>query len=160
MVIVDGRPGPGYAWVKGLDFSPDGKHLAYVAYKDWQAGKHLTVRDGQLGREFDQIEMFGRWPRYTLFTPDSRHVVYHAQQGNKHSIVLDDQPGPEYDSVLCTWFRMERANGQPHELRSTNTPRLLPDGAVQYPAFNVGKPGELYIVTQWPSADPVPTAPR
>jgi Tol biopolymer transport system component len=149
VVVVDGQMGPVYAWVRSLEFSPDSKHMVYVPYKTWGGQGYLVVRDGQAGRVFDDIETFGHWSGYSMFTPDSGHVVYQARRGGKESIVVDDQPGPEYDSVLCTRFRVWAANGRPQETRSMCAPRFLPDGAVQYPAFNAGKPGELYIVTQW-----------
>jgi roadblock/LC7 domain-containing protein len=155
-VVVDGVAGPKYTWVSGLEFSPDGKHLAYVACKDWS--KCLLVRDGQPGREFDHIE--APWTNPGLFSPDGRHIAYKVKQGGKHAVVLDDEVGPEYGSVLCYWFHVWPW-GLHEELRgAARTPRFLPDGAVQYPAVKTGKPNELYIVTQSPSAGSAPDARR
>ena len=147
-VILDGQAQAKYALVSDLAFSPDGKHLAYVAHIDWR--RMAVVRDGRPGPEFDEIEWHPNWAHNNLFTPDSRHVLYQARQGGKCVVVLDSQAGPEYDSVLFTWLPL---SGSATEQRSMWPPRILPDGAIQYPALtagNAGKPAELYIVTQWP----------
>jgi hypothetical protein len=151
-VVADGIAGPAYTWVSGLEFSPDGTHLAYVAHKDWS--KCLLVRDGQPGRVFDNIET--PWTKPGLFSPDGRHIAYKVTQGGKHAVVLDDQMGPEFNSVLCYWFHVWPWVLH-EELRWTRgTPRFLPAGAVQYPAVKTGKPNELYIVTQSPPAGSAP----
>ena len=49
---MDGEAGREFDAVKGLMFSRDGKHLAYVVRN---AGKELVVVDGQEGAAYDAM---------------------------------------------------------------------------------------------------------
>jgi hypothetical protein len=90
-VAVDGQPGPAYDRVDYVWFSPDGKHVAYVA----QVGaRECVILDGQPGAEYDQIPSFS-WP----FSPDSKHLAYPAKQGDKWFMVHDGKPGPKCDQL-------------------------------------------------------------
>ncbi len=150
-VILDGKAQAKYVLISDMAFSADGKHLAYVAHDERGPGMVVVV-DGRPGPMFDEIEWRPLWARSSLFTPDGRHILYHARRNGKWVVVLDSQPGPEYDSVPCIGFRLENG-GLANEPQLMWPPRTLPGGAIQYPALTAGNPAELYIVTQRPPAD-------
>jgi Tol biopolymer transport system component len=54
LVVVDGQPGPDYDVIFMPEFSPDGKHVAYVAKR---GEKLLVVVDGQSGVEYDGLNI-------------------------------------------------------------------------------------------------------
>lgn len=90
-VAVDGQPGPAYDSVEYVWFSPDGKHVAYVA----QVGaRECVILDGQPGAEYDQIPSFS-WP----FSPDSKHLAYPARKGDKCFAIVDGRPERQYDEI-------------------------------------------------------------
>jgi Tol biopolymer transport system component len=144
-VVLDGKAQAKYGLISDMAFSPDGKHLAYMAS---DAGD-VVVRDGRPGPIFDEIKWRPLWARRSLFTPDGRHILYRARRNGKRVVVLDDKPGPEYDAVAFSWLRL---SGLSVRQRSRWPPRILPDGAIQYPALTTGNPAALYIVTQSPGA--------
>lgn len=150
-VVLDGNAQPKHEWVPYLEFSADCKHMAYVARGKWPA-RDVVVRDGRPGPAFDEIEWLQhRDGGYRLFAPDGRHLWYEAKKDGKQVVVLDDQPGPAYDNALSIWISHD---GSPSGRPSKRPPRILPDGAIQYPALTLGNPSELYIVTQRPAAQP------
>ncbi|MBU0609105.1 MAG: hypothetical protein KKI08_14560 [Armatimonadetes bacterium] len=51
-VVVDGVAGEEYDWVGGMCFSPDSKHMAYVAWRD---KKYTAVVDGKVGGWYARI---------------------------------------------------------------------------------------------------------
>ena len=93
---------PGMGFMGGLVFSPDGKHVAYIAGD----GKHaFVVADGKKGADYDYLEPL-------LYSPDSQRLAYlarravantlspieHQQYMEKpghdtgHYLVVDDKP--------------------------------------------------------------------
>jgi hypothetical protein len=80
-VYVDGVAGPEYdvPYLGGLEFSVDGKHVAYIVSGLSEGSRTVTfvVVDGREGKRYDDI--FGR-PR---FDDDRRAIRYTAQSGRK-----------------------------------------------------------------------------
>jgi hypothetical protein len=107
-VVLDGQAGRGYATLNGptLLFSPDSKHLAYVAVpvttKNPVKGPGLVVLDGVETGVYDDV--FSG----PVFSPDSRRLAFVIlEQGKKHVVVCncplessgEGQVGPAYDSI-------------------------------------------------------------
>ena len=62
VVVIDGRSSREYDAVGNTVFSPDGRHLAYMAMSN---EKQFLVLDGQKGQEYDRVSKNG-----PSFTPD------------------------------------------------------------------------------------------
>jgi len=134
-VVVDGQIVPGYedvAW-HSLKFSPDGKHVAFVANKN---SKQVCVLDGKPGSEFDRIGRMGTdFGDALVFSPDGQHLGYAAQRNGKWLVVVDGVQGPEFADVNgmgLTYHRKITINGIP-QLRqdtfgSSSCPVFTPDG--------------------------------
>lgn len=99
-VVVDGKRQKKYSGIRGLTFSPDSKHFAYVAEKG--EGKVVVVDSTEMGIAFDRIWIRG-------FTFDNR-VVYSGSQNGKECIVVDDEKGKLYDAVAPVFFSPDRKN--------------------------------------------------
>ena len=52
VIVVDGRPGPGYDWVGDIEFSRDSKHIAYRAKAQ---DRWVVALDGQPDPQYDRI---------------------------------------------------------------------------------------------------------
>jgi hypothetical protein len=84
-VVVDGVPGADYEHIategdgRNLFFSPDSKHLAYIAERDY---KWRVVRDGVEDKAYYQITA-------VRFSPDSKHLGYLAEVGARSALVID-----------------------------------------------------------------------
>lgn len=91
--MVDGQEGPEYEGIcqVGIGFSPDGKHVAYIANR---GDRQFVVLDGQENGAYEGI---GVGP---LFGGDSGRVAYSAQKGRKQVVVVNGEEGPEYTSIL------------------------------------------------------------
>ena len=76
-MILDGQAQAKYDSISDMEFSADGKHLAYLAHV-YSRG-NMVVRDGQPGPVFDEIEWRPLSDRTSLFTPDGRHILYQAK---------------------------------------------------------------------------------
>jgi Tol biopolymer transport system component len=73
-------------------FSPNGKHLAYVAGRD----RHwYFVFDGREGVSYDRI-----WDDTAAFSPDGKHVVFVAERNGKVFVVRDGVEGKEYAQIV------------------------------------------------------------
>jgi Tol biopolymer transport system component len=88
VVVLDGREGPPYPWVEGLVFSPDSRHLAYVAHRD---DSQFVVMDGREGPAYDFVA-----PGRPIFSPDGQRTAYVAGRGGKSLVVVDGREGPKY----------------------------------------------------------------
>jgi WD40 repeat protein len=102
--VVDGREQKGYGLVEGLLFSPDSKHVAYLADKRWNRGTSVVL-DGKEGKPYDQISGI-------CFSPDGNrlaYVAYHRTNQPDGSVavdfaVVDGQAGKAYNSVASMRF--------------------------------------------------------
>ena len=130
LVVVDGVAGPEYDEISAgwPAFTPDGKHLAYVAHLD---KKWVLVTDGQPGPEYRIIAdvVFSRDGSKTIYTvlqgedmnlvlngqailrswdwqfsADEKHYAHRADKGGEASVVWDGRPGPGFDDVASPVF--------------------------------------------------------
>jgi hypothetical protein len=112
-VVLDGKPGQTYDEIRlplrslddrlfGLDtrfniapeplFSPDGRHLAYMARR---GAKWMVVEDGKPGPAYEEIGAFS-----PVFSPDGEHLAYVVDRGKTAFVVVDGKPGPTFH---CVW---------------------------------------------------------
>jgi hypothetical protein len=87
--VIDGRPGPTYGWTESPVFSPDGRSVAYVA---WRAEADASERccaviDGKEGPGYTRVEGL-------RFSADGRHVAYVGSRGRESWVVLDGEEFP------------------------------------------------------------------
>lgn len=91
-VLIDGKVTPlGPHGGSDLSFSPDGKHVAFVA-GDSVNSSHLMLDGnplGQFGISGDRIDPANVMALHYVFSPDSEHVAYFAQMGDAHGIGID-----------------------------------------------------------------------
>jgi Tol biopolymer transport system component len=95
-VIVDGKEGEKYDIVKYVTFSPDSKHIAYVAGRDGK--EFIVVDDKEEKQQYDSV----RWPE---FSPDSKRLAYSASVEREKEplgttfekfVVVDGKEGEHY----------------------------------------------------------------
>jgi uncharacterized repeat protein (TIGR03803 family) len=117
-VFLDGKPvGREYALVEQLTLSPDGAHLAFVAYApggEAMSRSHVVI-DGREGPGYRTVQRI-------LWSPDSQHVAYAAEEGVQLHVVVDDFPGPLYDGVMGTYAQQPAGLG------------FRPDGSLEFVA--------------------------
>ena len=85
-VFLDGKKVKEYntppsPYIYSLTFSPDSKHLAYIAKRD---EKYFVVLDGKEEREYDLINPFS-----LTFSPNSKHLAYAAKRNGDYFVVID-----------------------------------------------------------------------
>ena len=98
-VVVDGRESRNYESVATRDllFSPDGKHLAYLAsLSQVLSSNHMdvVVRDG-----VDSQPYQGVLDGTPVFSLDSQHLAFAAQRNGKWFVVLDAKESSPWDAV-------------------------------------------------------------
>lgn len=126
-VVRNGREEATYEKVRGygMTFSPDGRHLAYVAGK---GDKRFMVVDGVAGKEYDDMDR-------PVWSADSAHLTYTVRRGDKCFAVLDGEEGPPYE-----WLDPNA----PGSLWLLVSPAIGPAGEpIAYPA-TLG--GEFFVV--------------
>jgi hypothetical protein len=102
--VVDGREQKGYDLVEGLLFSPDSKHVAYLADKKWNRGTSVVMDENE-GKSYDQI--FG-----ICFSPDGNRLAYVAYNRTNqidgslgvNFAVVDGKEGKAYNSITSMRF--------------------------------------------------------
>jgi WD40 repeat protein len=113
-VIGDGRKHTSHPEVYGLTFSPDGKHLAYIAAvgdgQRWQ-----VIRDAKPGRAYNGI-------RELTFSPDGQHLSYVGvlnDDGKKTQfLVVDEKEGEDRFPEKLTYT----PSGKPAYFIAPNAP--------------------------------------
>ncbi len=83
---VPGQPS-GFSTISNLNFSPDGKNVAYVVTLE---GKSFVVLNGREGTRYDSVNAVS-------FSPDGSRVAYFGRIGVKYFIVVDGTEGKKYD---------------------------------------------------------------
>jgi hypothetical protein len=81
--------------IVSLQFSPDGKRLAYVEFRMLTAEKtpYLVVINGEKGRKYDLISDF-------VFSSDSRHYAFRVTTpANELFVVADGIEGNRYGTI-------------------------------------------------------------
>ncbi len=84
--------------IGSLQFSPDGKRLAYVEFRMLTAEKmpYLIVINGEKGKKYDFISDF-------VFSPDSRHYAFQVKTpANELFVVADGIEGNRYECIDAT----------------------------------------------------------
>jgi len=79
---LDGHEGTSYNEVSSPSFSPDGKHVFYVAQKE---GIWLIVKDGKEGPAYAEVAN-------PAWSPDSRHLAYMAERTGLWFVCVDGRP--------------------------------------------------------------------
>lgn len=76
-------------------FSPDGKHLAYIAQ---DGSQRFVVLDGKPGAKYEAV-----YKGTLTFSPDGKRLAYFAGKGGVRTVVLDGAEGtPHRDAMLST----------------------------------------------------------
>ena len=90
--MTNDQPGPTFEniWRGTIQFSPDGKRMAYFAFR---GGKKLLVVDGQVVS--DGTNDVGT----PVFSPDSKHIAFVTYQDKNRFVVFDGVAGPSYDHI-------------------------------------------------------------
>jgi len=98
-VMVDGNEGKLYDDISksSLIFSPDSKHLAYVAiHQDYKKGHNWCVVldevESNLYHDIDESSL--------TYSPDSDHLAYVAKLSTKWYVVIDGNIGLGYDEII------------------------------------------------------------
>jgi len=89
-LVVDGKQGPSYDEIGAITFSPDSRHVAYVAIRE---GSQMVVLDGSEQRAYDNVGS-------VVFGPDGRELAYVAREGDSWRVVLGKQAGKPYAAIL------------------------------------------------------------
>lgn len=90
VAVVGGKESPAYDIVRTVEFSPNGKRVAYVG----RVGERSrVVVDGQPGPEFAEVTSS------PVFSPDGRRLAYVASDGNRQFVVADGKKGAPYNEV-------------------------------------------------------------
>ncbi|MEN6356144.1 MAG: hypothetical protein ABFD83_03560 [Armatimonadota bacterium] len=95
VAVIDGKETSAYDGIGGIEFSPDGKHVAFVARK---AERKFVVLDGKPEAKYGDIDGL------LTFSPDSKRLAYVATNydanGDGQSfVVLDGKPGQKFHDI-------------------------------------------------------------
>jgi hypothetical protein len=154
-VVVDGQPGAEYADVNSIAFSPDSKHVAYVATIKPSDGpaRYCVVVDGKAGKSYDGIQFPGfdmqrdtNGPDDFLpavapvrFSGDSNHVAYVA--------ILHDDPAAQRLALVVDGNEtpFDGARDEQHGISSSGF-AISDDGSRAAAVGSVG-PGTYAVIT-------------
>jgi hypothetical protein len=143
-MVEDGVDGAKYDHILSPPiFSPDSKHLAYIAESE---GKYFVVLDGKEGKKYDHI-IFGAVGALPLgdllpvFSPDSQHIAYVAIDGGKYMMVRDTEEGKKYDRVVG----YEQLVGPVFSPDSKHLAYIASDAQGEYVVVNDNVEGAKYI---------------
>jgi len=90
-VVIDGVEGPPAEEVSAPIFSPDSRHVTYIAGK---GGNSWIDRDGKIGKTCSGIN-----EESVTFSPDSVHLAYVSRDGKGCTMVLDGRVGPYFEQI-------------------------------------------------------------
>lgn len=89
-VVIDGEQGNEYQTVESITFSPDSKHIAYIA-------------DGSVHLDREKVNIPAGSMVYKenslVFSPDSNRLVCVVTSDGRQSVVVDGVPGQGYNSI-------------------------------------------------------------
>jgi Tol biopolymer transport system component len=114
LAVVDGVEASKYDGIdeSSIIFSPDSKHVAYVAA---EGEKRFVVADGQPGTRYDLLDAAS-----LVYSSDSKRLAYVAGKGKRQFVVVDGKEGRDYDAIGVA----EISGG----LHFNRTPIFSPDG--------------------------------
>jgi len=98
--VIDGREETEFEYFDKnsflpLAFSPNGKHVAYLArWGQGPRGTYRVVIDGRAGPEYE-----AKWVTGPIFSPDSRHTAYVGSRDGRQFVVLDGKELEPHDGV-------------------------------------------------------------
>ena len=75
-------------------FSPDSKHVGYIARN---GEKWIAVLDNRISHGYDEVG------RDFFLSPDAIHLAYLARNGDKWQVILDDKPCGEFKQRPNLW---------------------------------------------------------
>jgi len=104
-VVVDGIEGPRFDSASLWHFSPDSRHLAYVAE---EGGKSFLMLDQTPGPLVDALRWPAAswpWPVAYEFSPDSNHVAAVAILGAQMRPLVDERLGPTFERLAQPVFQ-------------------------------------------------------
>ena len=91
--VIDGAEQPLHDLVRGIAFSRDGAHVAYVARR--KPGDVIVVVDGVEGTSYTGIR-----PASLVFPPGAARPTYVAQRDFAFRVVEGDTEGPLFDDIV------------------------------------------------------------
>lgn len=91
VMMIDGAHQPGFQVMGAPEFSPDGKHVAYVAQT---RDSIFVVRDGVPGPGISAATTRG-----LVLSPDTRRTALVAVTGSRPHVVVDGVAGPETEGI-------------------------------------------------------------
>ena len=89
VVIVDGKEGTPYDFVQDLEFTPDSKHVTYLANR---SNQWFLVVDGKEEKRYETDQT-------PLLSPDKSRVAYLVKGKNGDFVVADGIRGKPYPSI-------------------------------------------------------------
>lgn len=96
-VVANGKPGKVYTDVlEGLSFSPQGKHVAYLAMDRRTEKSYLVVDDQEyeISSAMSSSNLLNQ-----IFSPDDEHIFLTLKAGGKTNIIIDGTQLQTHDEV-------------------------------------------------------------
>ncbi|MDZ7832219.1 MAG: WD40 repeat domain-containing protein [Desulfobacterales bacterium] len=98
-VVVNGKKHRAYDHIFDLIFSPNSKHLAYVAVKAEDEEMVLVLN----GQELDAHEFYG----LPTFSPNSKKLAYAFRDGKNFHIVVNSNKSPAFRQIYKFYFSLD-----------------------------------------------------
>jgi len=121
--VIDGKAGLEYEEIRDIQFSPGGKHVAYVAQK---AGFTYVVVDGEESPSYRKVSGF-------RFSAEGGHYAYEAWTQKGWVVVADGQEGPVFQELTkgaLTFSRDGRHYAYAGYKSGSNNHQLIVDGKI------------------------------
>ncbi len=134
ILIRDGIPSPEYDEIGWIDFSPDGRRLAYSAR---QGATWRVIVDGAALGNYELVIPFAGVEHHAFFSPDGRRIAYAAKRGGKWLAVIDGEEGPAYDFIDAFGGRFSSDGRRTvYKAQRAGKELLIVDGVEQPPAYD------------------------
>lgn len=96
-VVVNGKPGKVYTDIlEGLSFSPQGKHVAYLAIDRKTEKSYLVVdeQEHEISSAISSSNLLNQ-----IFSPDDEHMFLTLNAGGKTNVIIDGKQLQTHDEV-------------------------------------------------------------
>ncbi|MBI3607936.1 MAG: PD40 domain-containing protein [Nitrospirae bacterium] len=134
ILIRDGISSPAYDEIGWIDFSPDGRRLAYSAR---QGTTWRVIVDGAAVGNYELVIPFAGVEHPAFFSPDGRRIAYAAKRGGKWLAVIDGEEGPAYDFIDAFGGRFSSDGRRTvYKAQRAGKEFLIVDGIEQPPAYD------------------------